>query len=151
MKLVYLIILILLISSCATVETGNKFQPLASIPEDKATIYIYRPETCFNRGGWPEIYINNQLQTSLLNNSHIICHVMPGENRIKAEGSTWGTNWYPGPVELEYTFSAGDSYYLRITPVQTGSTDVQNTLTESTMTNAVLGATIQLAAGNLPG
>lgn len=76
---------------------------------------------------------------------------MPGEHRIKVEGSTWGTNWHPGPVELESTFSAGDSYYLRITPVQTGSTDVQNTLTESAMTNAVLGAAIQLAAGNLPG
>ena len=151
MKFSFQIILILLISSCATVETGNKFQPLASIPEDKATIYIYRPDTYFNWGGWPEIYINSQLQTSLLNNSHIICHVMPGEHRIKAEGSTWGTNWYPGPVELEYTFSAGVSYYLRITPVQTGSTDVQNTLTESAMTNAVLGAAIQLAVGNLPG
>ena len=78
-----LIILILLISSCATVETGNVFQPLASIPEDKATIYIYRPDACFNRGGWPGIYINNQLQTSLLNNGHIICHLMPGDTGLK--------------------------------------------------------------------
>ena len=101
MKLLNLIILILLISGCATVETSNKFQPLASVPEDKATLYIYRPDTHFNWGGWPEIYIDDQLSTSLLNNSHIICHVMPGVHTIRAEGSTWGTNWYPDPVEME--------------------------------------------------
>jgi len=97
------------------------------------------------------LYIDNQLKSSLLDNSHFICYVMPGEHIIKAEGSTWGTNWYPGPVERNFSFSAGTSYYLRVKPIQTGSTEVQNTLTESALTNAILGAAIQSAIGNLPG
>jgi len=151
MKLLILLFLTLYISSCATVETGNKYQPLDYTPKDKATLYIYRPETNFNWGGWPNLYIDNQLKSSLLDNSHFICYVMPGEHIIKAEGSTWGTNWYPGPVERNFSFSAGTSYYLRVKPIQTGSTEVQNTLTESALTNAILGAAIQSAIGNLPG
>lgn len=130
----------LFIAGCATVERGDKFQPLGYIPKDKATLYIYRPKTFFNWGGWPDIYIDNELKTSLINNSHFICHLKPGEHLIKAEGSTWGTNWYPGPVERKFTFNAGNSYYLRITPIQTGSTKVENTLTQSALINTMLAA-----------
>lgn len=151
MKLLKLLLITLFVSGCATVDTGNKFQPLAYTPTDKATLYIYRPETYFNWAGWPNMYIDNQLKTSLLNNSHFISYLIPGEHIIKAEGSTWGTNWYPGPVERKFTFNAGSSYYLRVKPVQTGSTDVQNTLTDSALTNAILGAAIVTAVGNLPG
>ncbi len=150
MKLYKLLFISLLFSGCATVETGDKFHALDHEPTDKATLYIYRPETNFNWGGWPDIYIDNKQETSLLNNSYFIAYLLPGEHIVKAEGSTWGTNWYPGPVERKFTFSAGTSYYLRVYPVQIGSTQVQNTLTESAMTNAVLGAAIVSAVGNLP-
>lgn len=145
-----LLFMSLLISGCTTVDTGEKFKPLEYEPEDKATLYIYRPEANFNWGGWAEIFIDDQLKTSLLNNSYLIVYLEPGEHTVKAEGTTWGTNWYPGPVEREFSFRAGTSYYLRIRPVQIGSTHVQNTLTESALTNAVLGAAITSAVGNLP-
>lgn len=55
---------------------------------------------------------------------------MPGEHIIKAEGSTWGTNWYPGPMERKFTFSAGLSYYLRIRPFRTDSPEFQKLIPE---------------------
>jgi len=64
---------------------------------------------------------------------------------VKAEGSTWGTNWYPGPVERKFSFIAGSNYYLRIRPVQIGSIKVQDLLTESALTNVALGAAIESA------
>ena len=86
----------------------------------------------------------------MVNNSYFVTTVMPGEHTVKAEGSTWGTNWYPGPVERNFTFSAGSSYYIRIKPVQTGSTKVQNKLTKSTVANSILGAALTAAIFNLP-
>ena len=150
MKLYILLFIYFLFSGCTTVETGTKFELLAGEPKDKATLYIYRPKTNFNWGGYPNIYIDNEQKASLANNSYFIAYVMPGEHIIKAEGSTWGTNWYPGPVERKFNFNADSSYYLRVRPIQTGSTKVQNTLTESALTNAIIGAAIESAISNLP-
>jgi len=126
MKLCALIYLFFVLSGCATIELGDKFQSLKSTPKDKATLYIYRPKTDFNWAGWPDVYIDNKQKTPLVNNSYFIAYVMPGEHKIKAEGSTWGTNWYPGPIERKFTFSAGSSYYLKIRPFRTDSPEFQN-------------------------
>jgi len=126
MKLCILLYLFVVLSGCATIELGDKFQSLKSTPKDNATLYIYRPKTYFNRAGWPDIYIDNKKIAPLVNNSYIISYVMPGEHKIKAEGSTWGTNWYPGPMERKFTFGAGLSYYLRIRPFRTDSPEFQN-------------------------
>jgi hypothetical protein len=126
MKLYILIYLFVVLSGCATIELGDKFQSLKSTPKDKATLYIYRPKTYFNWAGWPDVYIDNKKIAPLVNNSYFISYVMPGEHKIKAKGSTWGTNWYPGPMERNFTFSAGLSYYLRIRPFRTDSPEFQN-------------------------
>ena len=130
MKLYVLLYLFLLLSGCASVDLGDKFQSLTSTPKDKATLYIYRPKTYFNWAGWPNIYIDNQQKAPLANNSYFISYVMPGEHKIKAEGSTWGTNWYPGPMERKFNFSAGSSYYLRVRPFRTDSPEYQKLINE---------------------
>jgi len=135
--------------TCSTVaHSENEFQPAQS-HEGEATIYIYRPDTYFNSAGWPNIYIDNQLKSSLDNNSYFSHQSTPGDHVIKAEGSTWGTNWYPNPVERTLKLEAGTLFFIRVRPIQTGTTAVQNGLTESAATNAILGAAIQSAIGNL--
>ena len=44
-----------------------------------------------------------------------------GEYDIKLEGSMWGTNWWPGPATAKLSVSAGREYYVRILPLEPGS------------------------------
>jgi hypothetical protein len=93
--------------------------PLAPVTPaaDKATLYIYRPSAEFNWAGYPEIYVNGEKKFRLQNGRYAVLTLPPGEYELKAEGSRWGTNWWPGPTVRTLTVKAGHEYYVRVIPV----------------------------------
>jgi len=113
--LLVIVISVLFLEGCAT-ASGPKFTPLSKLPEDKATVYIYRPYVFFNSGGYPNIFVNGEKMFSLPISGFGVLTLLPGNYEIMAKGSTWGTNWYPGPVSEAFSFKAGLDYYLRVIP-----------------------------------
>ena len=117
---------ILLLSSCRTTTGGLQFRPVSG-PEtfpEYAIVYFYRPYREFNWGGYPYIFVNGMKKFPLKNETYNVLLLPPGEYEIKAEGSTWGTNWYPGPVTGVFAVEAGLEYYLRVIPTTQGSWNV---------------------------
>jgi hypothetical protein len=118
MKTNFLLLLVLvstLVGGC-TVRTGSQFTPVISQPDDLATVYIYRPYRYFNSGGFPYIFVNGEKRFPLPMRGYRAVNLPLGEHEIKAEGSTLGTNWYPGVSTFSLQVEAGMEYYLRVTP-----------------------------------
>jgi len=124
---------ILALQACnlATVE-GPAFQLSAAPTDDRANVYIYRPQYFVNDGsglrpnggpgvGYPTIYINGKKTFGLLRNGHILLSLAPGEYEIKAEGSFW-TDWTWAPAVRKISVQRGGEYYIRILP----ALDVKN-------------------------
>jgi hypothetical protein len=104
------------IAGCAAPIEGPQFQPIATPAADKATVYIYRPSREFNLAGYPEIFINGEKKFALLNNGYAVLQLVPGDYEIKAEGSRFGTNWWPRPTNRTIAVEAGREYYVRVVP-----------------------------------
>ena len=113
----------MLISSCSTVTTtGDLFTPVSMESSESSVIYIYRPSREFNSAGWVELFVNNEKRFGLVDNSYSYIIINEGEYTIKAEGSMFGTNWWPGPAEISISIAAGKEYYMRVTPMPPGKT-----------------------------
>ncbi len=87
-----------------------------SILENKAVVYIYRPDKLFNSAGWPNIFVNGNKEFSLKNNGYGVFQFDTGNYVFLAKGSKFLTNWYPSPASLEIKVEAGKEYYIRVTP-----------------------------------
>ena len=113
-----ILIVALLLSACASLgpASGPRFIPLDSSASDKATLYIYRPDVEFNRAGSPEIFLNNEKKALLRSGGYMGFILSPGDYEIKAEGSTWGTNWWPRPAMRTLEVEAGKEYYVHVEP-----------------------------------
>jgi hypothetical protein len=121
-KLLFLIPALIL-SACSTPKsTSVLFQEVQTIPPDSAIVYFYRPKADFNWAGWAELFIDDEKKFPLVNNSYGYVFLDAGEYDIKFEGSTWGTNWWPGPALARLPVVAGREYYIRIEPLEPGST-----------------------------
>jgi hypothetical protein len=109
--------LTVVLTGCATApKTGPLFSPATGITSDKATLYIYRPEREFNYAGWPLVTVNNEEGVPLMNNGYFVTAVESGDVLIKADGSNFGTNWWPGPAMRSINVEAGKVYYVRLVP-----------------------------------
>jgi hypothetical protein len=111
-----LALILLLMVGCAVAAEDVPFTPLTPLPADKATVYIYRPDAEFNSAGYPRIFINGEKKFDLENGHYGALTLPPGEYEIKAQGSRWGTNWWPGPTTRTITIKAGHEYYVRVIP-----------------------------------
>jgi len=125
-KLLFWTLLPFVVAGCSA--TGPIFQSVTESPQDKATVYIYRPFQYFNAGGWPEIFIDGTKVFALKNKGYGVVYMLPGEHVVKAEGSMLFTNWYPRPAQLTHTFEANHKYYVRVTPTHTATYMVGNTV-----------------------
>lgn len=110
------LILTLAMAGCAAPLEGPPFKPVAAAP-GKAIVYVYRPDRAFNLAGYPEIFINGEKKFPLLNNGYAALVLPPGEYEIKAEGTQFGTNWWPGPTTRTLSVEAGRDYYVRLIPM----------------------------------
>lgn len=108
-------VLVVALAGCATSAEGPPFQPMAAAA-DKATVYVYRPHNDFNFAGYPEIFINGEKKFALLDNGYAALSLPAGEYEIKAEGTRFGTNWWPRPTTRTLSVEAGREYYVRVIP-----------------------------------
>lgn len=69
-------VLALMLAGCA----GQKFSPVATVPSDKALIYIYRRSALGGIAGNHHIFANGQQITSLYNGSYFPYLAAPGTN-----------------------------------------------------------------------
>jgi hypothetical protein len=113
-KLAISFVFILALTSCSA--TGPLFNPESMEGNSKSNLYIYRSWKFFNGGGWPNIYLNGKKLFALKNNGYGILYLEPGNYEIKAEGSFFLTNWYPGPASININVEANNEYYIRVTP-----------------------------------
>lgn len=109
-----LLILLVVLSACST--SGVKFKQVGKIPDNVATIYVYRPFLTYNMAGWPDIYINGKKEFALKNSGYGVLQLAPGKHEIKAKGSKQLTNWFPKPVSINFDFVAGKEYFVRVLP-----------------------------------
>ena len=118
MRFNFLIIFLFLISACASLgpASGPAFKPTNINETNNAVLYVYRPDVEFNREGSPEIFLNGEKKALLRAGGYLSFIVPPGEYEIKAEGSTWGTNWWPRLASRTLSVEAGNEYYVRIVP-----------------------------------
>lgn len=116
------IITLLFLCGCSTVSTTDKaFEPISTVSADKSIVYIYRPSREFNSAGWVELFLNDEKKFGLIDNSYGYIILNEGEYNIRAEGSMWGTNWWPSPAGATLSIAAGQIYYIRIVPLPPGS------------------------------
>jgi len=118
MRLIFTFV-VLLVSACTSLgpATGPYFSPLISNESDTAILYVYRPYADFNREGSPELFINGENKGLLRSGGYMGFILPPGVYEIKAEGSTWGTNWWPGPSARALEIEVDQEYYVRVLPV----------------------------------
>ena len=114
---IYLIIVTLIYGCSSVSTTGNTFVPINTVSDTYSVIYVYRPHREFNEAGWVEIFVNNQKKFGLEDNSYGYVILKEGEYTLKAEGSMFGTNWWPGPAGTTLSIAAGQIYYVRIVPI----------------------------------
>lgn len=113
-KLILIFIIVTGLLACSA--SGPTFKLPGKIPQDVATIYIYRPFLTYNMAGWPDIYLNGEKKFPLKNSSYSVMQLSPGNYEIEAKGSKLLTNWFPKPVSIKYKFTAGKEYFVRVLP-----------------------------------
>jgi hypothetical protein len=113
----YCLFAMLFVGGCASprgVGLGPPFEPMAALPADKATVYIYRPARTFGSGSYPEIFLNGEKKMALLENGYGVFILPKGEFEIKVEGDI---NWWPPVAARKLSVEAGRDYYVRVVPI----------------------------------
>lgn len=104
-----------LIAGCAAGATGPEFS-LAPIVSDKGMVYVYRPVTKFNEGGYANVFVNGEKKFPLRDKGYAVLALAPGTYELKIEGSQFGTNWWPPPATRTLGVEAGQEYFVRVIP-----------------------------------
>lgn len=107
--------LVALTAGCTAPATGPEFS-LAPVAEDKGNVYIYRPYTKFNEGGYPNVFVNGEKKFALKDKGYAVLSLQPGNYELKIEGTTMGTNWWPPAVTRTLGVEAGREYFMRVIP-----------------------------------
>lgn len=75
------VVAVLDLSGCA----GPKFSPVASVPSQKALVYIYRKSALGGIAGNHHIFVNGQPVTSLYSGSYFPYYATPGTNFLSSK------------------------------------------------------------------
>jgi hypothetical protein len=105
-----------LLAGCASPASGPEFKQAALSPHT-GTVYIFRPDREFNRGGYPYVYVNGDRKFALKENGYAVLSLPAGNYEFKFEGSQSGTNWWPPPVTRLLGIEAGREYFVRAIPI----------------------------------
>lgn len=119
--------IVILLAGCVSFGSahGPQFQEADPPSSGHAVLYIYRPEKKFNSGGFPYIYLNDEKKLPMRMGGYMIFNLDPGRHEIKAVGSTWGTNWWPGPASRVIELEANQEYFVRVVPVGSPATLIE--------------------------
>jgi hypothetical protein len=112
----YVFVLFFLVTGCATVPPGPRFQTISDIPDGKGVIYIYKPDN-YGKSIY-QISVNGIPVTRLYRNSYFPYVASPGINiitgvkQIRAgEILTTALGLEPD-IKIEVNVEAGQSYYI---------------------------------------
>ncbi|MBW6511083.1 MAG: DUF2846 domain-containing protein [Desulfuromonadaceae bacterium] len=98
-----------LLGGCAS---HTPFAP-ASIEQDKALVYVFRPNSPFARGEMISINVNGIKQDLLVNNAYLPIQVTPGSTEIKA---AFNKKLLGKGDSLTLTTVSGKTYYVKVQP-----------------------------------
>lgn len=132
-----------LLAGCSA--TGPAFQEVGAAPQDKATIYVYRPSSLVNSGNAPNLFVNGVDHGQLWNAGYIPVSLPPGEISVVLQGDRW--KWGLPPISTKARVEAGKAYYFRMgNSIDfadfTGSGN--NESASSRVVTPVLGSSIQI-------
>ena len=116
MKNVVILILVLVVTGCATAPKGNLYVAPNEISKDKATITFYRPSTFSLSARDVNIFLNDEPILLLSNGSYAQHEVSAGIYRFGAKIKPYGFGGEVGVskeyFEFEYELRAGENYYV---------------------------------------
>ncbi len=85
--------------------SGPPFQPEASVPSDKALIYVYRPSVMHGAVYSPDVTVGGNAPVALRNGGYFTTFVLPGDVLVSISNV--------GKRSLTISAVAGESYYVK--------------------------------------
>jgi len=102
-RLPRMVLPLFLVLGCAA--SGASFRPIESIPEGKAVVYIYRPNSLIGGGIRYHVAVGNQRIVYLIRGGYFPYLAEPGETEFWARTEAKET--------ITSDFKAGEVYYLK--------------------------------------
>ncbi|WP_166169322.1 DUF2846 domain-containing protein [Acinetobacter sp. SA01] len=95
-------------------KIGQRFQPVQAQNDQAAIVYLYRPDSKWNRQEIvaSSLFINSERIPSLLNNHYYWVELPAGTYRISASRPV-GVQHFQKPKYLDFTVQAGQSYFIK--------------------------------------
>ena len=95
-------------------KMGQRFQPVQAQDEQAAIVYLYRPDSKWNRQEIvaSSLFINSERIPSLLNNHYYWVELPAGTYRISTSRPV-GVQHFQKPKYLDFTVQAGQSYFIK--------------------------------------
>ena len=103
-------LLLSLIVGCAGTTSFQK----VDVDQNKALIYVFRPESAFARGEMFKLEVNGTMKGMLINNGYLPLPVDPGEVTLAVFKNSLITK--PLLADLTLTAKTGDVYYVKVKP-----------------------------------
>lgn len=95
-------------------KIGQRFQPVQAQNDQAAIVYLYRPDSKWNRQEIvaSSLFINSEHIPSLLNNHYYWVELPAGTYRISTSRPV-GVQHFQKPKYLDFTVQAGQSYFIK--------------------------------------
>ena len=95
-------------------KIGQRFQPVQAQNDQAAIVYLYRPDSKWNRQEIvaSSLFINSERIPSLLNNHYYWVELPAGTYRISTSRPV-GVQHFQKPKYLDFTVQAGQSYFIK--------------------------------------
>ena len=95
-------------------KMGQRFQPVQAQDEQAAIVYLYRPDSKWNRQEIvaSSLFINSERIPSLLNNHYYWVELPAGTYRISTSRPV-GVQHFQKPKYLDFIVQAGQSYFIK--------------------------------------
>lgn len=111
-KIIFFLLATMIISLLAGCASHSPFQQ-ASFKEDKAMIYVFRPNSAFARGEMLKVTVDGEKQDLLINNAYLPVEVTPGSNEIHVTFNSWTINT---KAAININSQPGKRYYIKVEP-----------------------------------
>lgn len=95
-------------------KVGQRFQPVQAQSEQAALVYMYRPDSKWNRQEIvaSSLFINSERIPSLINNHYYWIELPAGTYRLSTSRPV-GVQHFQKPKYLDFTVEAGQSYFIK--------------------------------------
>ena len=93
---------------------GNYFQPVKPQHDQAAVVYLYRPDSKWNRQEIvaSSLFLNSERIPSLLNNHYYWVELPAGQYRLSSSRPL-GINHFQKPKYIDFSVEAGQSYFIK--------------------------------------